>query len=320
LPDEIEVDVTGYLTNNLGQSWQTPTLFVRLIGTVKVMIYNIRHGSSASKTAWVWNGSTYVPMPCDANGDLPECMNQYEQVNLIVGQKPDVLLMQEVDVGRSRSNYLNEPVYYSSDTRWPMRPMFFPEWSGGEYGDAILSRFPYSYAELHDVPFRRYDRGQLGQLDVHLNQFTIQTYTLHLDRITTCSGSGTHGREQVEFTCAVVENGISLSAPSTAALFGGDFNSTPDAQPGSCSDDPKQNVGLHPTLGNNPNCSLVTWNSGLLHGTEYDPVDDPIRGTVDNIIVYPRNLTVLNSWTVPASKAASDHFARVSVLRNALAY
>jgi endonuclease/exonuclease/phosphatase family metal-dependent hydrolase len=322
-PDELELDVTGYLTNSLGQSWQTPTVIVRLIGTIKVMTYNIRHGSSASKTGWVWNGSTYVPVDCstEANGNLVECMDQYEQMNVIVAQRPDILLMQEVDVGQSRSNYLNEPLYYSSDTRWPMRNAFFPEWSGGEYGDAILSRFPYSNAVTHDVPFRMYDRGQLGELDIQLNQFTIQAMTLHFDRLTTCSDQ--HGANQVVFTCAVVKNNLSMTSPS-AILFGGDFNSHPDPVVGSCNADPKQEIGLHTFLQTDSTCTLApsSWIAGLLPKTEYDNspgIQDP-RPTIDNIIVYPQNLSVLNSWTVPGSLAASDHWSRVSVLRNALAY
>jgi endonuclease/exonuclease/phosphatase family metal-dependent hydrolase len=73
--------------------------------------------------------------------------------NIITSVKPDVVALQEVDRKTGRASGIDQAALLGKLTGMKSaygRAMYF---SGGEYGEAILSRFPIVDAKAHPLPF-----------------------------------------------------------------------------------------------------------------------------------------------------------------------
>lgn len=100
------------------------------IKTIKVMTYNIRHGR-----------------------DLKLKNNLDRVVQVIKDQQADVISLQEVDANRIRTNYQDQAKYIASKLNYNY---YFAKAidikSGGQYGNAILSRFPMDDIQIIRLP------------------------------------------------------------------------------------------------------------------------------------------------------------------------
>ena len=98
---------------------------------LRVLTYNIHHGEAM-----------------DGKFD-------YERLaSVITALAPDVVALQEVDRGTKRSAGADQAALLAKLTRTKSvfgNALYF---QGGEYGDAILSRFPMRDAKAHHLPFR----------------------------------------------------------------------------------------------------------------------------------------------------------------------
>jgi len=97
---------------------------------LRVLTYNIHHGQGT-------------------DGEF-----DYQRLaNIITSVKPDVVSLQEVDRKTRRASGVDQAALLGKLTGMKSaygRAMYF---SGGEYGEAILSRFPIVDAKAHPLPF-----------------------------------------------------------------------------------------------------------------------------------------------------------------------
>lgn len=98
---------------------------------LRVLTYNIHHGEGR-----------------DRRFDLERL------ANVIKSAKPDVVAIQEVDRHTRRAQEADQAAILGQLTG--LKSVFGKamHFSGGEYGEALLSRFPIDQVEVHPLPFR----------------------------------------------------------------------------------------------------------------------------------------------------------------------
>lgn len=143
----------------------SPVVVPEVVATLKVMSYNIHHSNPPSK---------------------PNIIDIDATVNVIEAEKPDILALQEVDVNTERSGAINQAQVIASKLR--MHHYFFAkaiDHQGGEYGVAILSKFPLSETTVHRLPSKLGSGGEprvLATANVTLPDGTVIRFgSTHLD-------------------------------------------------------------------------------------------------------------------------------------------
>lgn len=98
---------------------------------LKVMAYNIHHANPPSK---------------------PKVIDIDAIVEVIRRQNPDLVALQEVDVNTGRSGNMDQATIIAE--KLGMYYFFAKaiDYDGGDYGQAILSRFPISEEQIHRLP------------------------------------------------------------------------------------------------------------------------------------------------------------------------
>ncbi len=97
---------------------------------LRVLTYNIHHGQGT-----------------DGKFDYPRL------ARIITSVKPDIVALQEVDRKTRRASGVDQAALLGELTNMKSaygRAMYY---SGGEYGEAILSRFPIAEVKAHPLPF-----------------------------------------------------------------------------------------------------------------------------------------------------------------------
>lgn len=102
---------------------------------IRVMSYNVKHGLAMTSR--------------------PIASNLETQAAILHNQQPDLVGLQEIDQGCARSGGLDETGIFARLTGLHGAFGKFMDYDGGEYGLAILSRFPLSMVETLELP-----RGQ----------------------------------------------------------------------------------------------------------------------------------------------------------------
>ena len=106
---------------------------------IRILAYNIKHGRGM-----------------DGKVDLARI------ASVIRAQMPDVVTLQEIDKGCSRSGGVDEAVRLGELCAMHSAFGKFMDYGGGEYGMAILSRYPISEVENHMLPPGREPRSALS--------------------------------------------------------------------------------------------------------------------------------------------------------------
>jgi endonuclease/exonuclease/phosphatase family metal-dependent hydrolase len=138
---------------------------------------------------------------------------------LIQQHKPDVVALQEVDYKASRSG--NKDFVTELGAALGMFPVFgktVPSGTG-EYGIAVLSRYPFSSTVMHILPNPEGTKEQRGVLVTTIpfpSGHTLRFVSTHLD----------HSTDAVRSAMASALNALLLSG-STPTILGGDFNAQP---------------------------------------------------------------------------------------------
>lgn len=176
-------------------AWQSPaSLTVR----VRVLSYNIHHAEGVDKVL-----------------DLDRI------ARVISAAQPDLVALQEVDRRASRSKSVDQPAELQRLTG--LTAVFGPNipLQGGDYGNAVLSRWPVIRSENHRLP--NVDAGeQRGVLEVHVEvpgaRTPVVVWATHLD----------HRPNDAErrASAQVIEARI-RQQPDAAALLVGDLNDVP---------------------------------------------------------------------------------------------
>ena len=231
---------------------------------LRVLTYNIHHGEGV-----------------DGRLDLARI------ARVISAAEPDIVALQEVDRLVQRTDSCDQPAELARLTK--MHVAFGPniDLQGGQYGNAVLSRFPIRSHRNHKLP--RFDDGeQRGVLEVELElpggHPPLLFLATHLD----------HRRDDRErMAGAQAINGLVATDTGRPALLAGDLNAVPDSRVLAefSREWQRSNGEILPTV----------------------PVGNPAR-QIDYVLFRPAT-----PWTVTESRVlkeavASDHRAVLAVL------
>jgi endonuclease/exonuclease/phosphatase family metal-dependent hydrolase len=172
---------------------------------VRVLVYNIHAGKDAAGVD-----------------------NLARVADLVREVRADLVLLQEVDRGTRRSGVVDQPSVLARRTGLSVAFGKTLDYDGGEYGIAILSRWPIGSHELSrlpvDPPQQRaggsYEPRGAQRATVRATGGDLALVNTHLD----ASREDHYRRQEIRSVLAIVR---ALDAP---ALVGGDFNSTPDSE------------------------------------------------------------------------------------------
>lgn len=162
--------------------------------TINAMTYNIRHGVGT-----------------DNKLDLARIADVLQQHN------PDIIALQEVDLRAARSDDTNQAAYLANQLN--MHPAFarFMPFQGGNYGIAILSRFPITRVQSIPLPKGNEPRVALA-VDTRLpNDQIVTVIAVHFDWV----NDDTYRYAQAETLAAWIDQ------QSTPCILMGDLNDTP---------------------------------------------------------------------------------------------
>lgn len=222
--------------------------------TLRVLIYNIRHGRGM-----------------DMEVDLPRT------ADVIRAQRPDVVLLQEVDRGAARSGGVDQARTLSELTGLPHHAFgAFMDYDGGEYGMALLSAHPLLEVHNHRLPPGTEPRTSLAaRIDPGAPWGEIVFVGIHFYRTP---------EERLAQARALVEILADEAAP---VILAGDFNSRPD----------------------DPVMRLVRreWSFPEKEGSPFTfPSDEPAR-EIDYILLRPAERFEALEHRVIDEREASDH-------------
>lgn len=166
--------------------------------TLRVLSYNIHHGEGM-----------------DGKLDLRRIADVINSVD------PDLVALQEVDKGVKRTNGIDEPAVLADLTG--MHAVFEKniDFQGGEYGNAVLSRFPVEHYQNHHLP-QSVPGEQRGMLEVHITvaDRPIVFYATHFDY---------HGDDSERLASAKMLRGLLEAGDARTAIVAGDLNALPDS-------------------------------------------------------------------------------------------
>ena len=233
--------------------------------TLRVLSYNIHHGEGV-----------------DGKLDLKRI------AQLISAVRPDLVSLQEVDRKTARVGKMDQPARLAE---WTGLHVLFEQnipYQGGDYGNAILSRFPVQSSRNHKLP--NHDGGeQRGALEAKIllpaGHGSLIFYATHLD----------HRPDATErLASARALEKLVRNSKSPLGILAGDLNSRLSGE-------------VLPIF-------LRTWsNSNGLKPQPTVPVKQPKR-QIDFILYRPKNRWQVKSVRVLDEQVASDHRAILSVL------
>jgi len=148
--------------------------------------------------------------------------------NLVREVGADVALLQEVDRGTRRSGGVDQPAVLARGTGFSVAFGKTLDYDGGEYGIAILSRWPIAGQHLArlpvDPPQQRaggsYEPRGAQRVILRAPGGSLALVNTHLD-----ASRDDHYRRQEILTILSIARDL-----GAGALVGGDFNSTPDSE------------------------------------------------------------------------------------------
>jgi endonuclease/exonuclease/phosphatase family metal-dependent hydrolase len=243
-----------------------PSVFAQPSTTLRVMSYNIHHGEGLDKKI-----------------DLERI------AKLIIDAKADLVALQEVDRGVARSNLLDIPVELAKLTG--LKPYFEKNipYKGGEYGNAILTRFPIKSAKnTHYKMLRTGEQRGVLQLMLDVHGRDVLFLNTHID----------YRPDDAERILNVEEMKqiVAAAGPRTPVILCGDFNSTPDSR----------------TYGNVKAFLADTWERvGKGDGLSF-PASTPVK-RIDYIWITPETIAPMKMEVLRSE--ASDHLPVVAELR-----
>lgn len=170
---------------------------------LRVMAYNIHHANPPSK---------------------PEYIDIDAIVKVIKAADPDILALQEVDVNIPRSGAINEAEVIAEQLNMNV---FFGkaiDYHGGEYGVAILSKYPMSEEVVHKLPTKAETNGEprvLATAKIKLSDGTVIRFgSTHLD----AQKSSVNRELQINKIAKIASN------EHLPFIIAGDFNATPGSE------------------------------------------------------------------------------------------
>lgn len=231
---------------------------------IRVLSYNIHHGRGM-----------------DDKIDLPRLAKIIESV------RPDIVALQEVDRKVERSGQVDQPAELAKLTG--MQVVFGGNipLQGGDYGNALLARWPIHRSQNHLLP--NTDGGeQRGVLEVEINVPGHATPLLFLNTHLDYRRADAQRLDSAKRINQWIEN-----SPQRPALLAGDLNATPES----------------PTLAR----FKQHWTPSNTEPRLTIPVKEPNR-QIDFVLFSPADRWKVVETTVLDEKVASDHLPILAVL------
>lgn len=242
----------------------------RVLHTLKVMTYNIHHANPPAQ---------------------PDKIDIQHIVDIIKKQNPDLIALQEIDVNTERTGPVNEA---KEIARQLDMHYFFGKainYEGGEYGVAILSKFPMSAQKINKLPTVEETHGEPRTLTVTEISLPSGKNILfgctHLD----AQHAATNRLIQIQKIVSLAKNW------KEPAIIAGDFNDVPDSKVIQILDSYFQRT-----------CSDCPFTI---------PADKPDK-TIDFIAFHPSESFSVSAHTVLNEPSASDHrpvVAEINILQ-----
>ncbi len=183
--------------------------------SLRVACYNIAHGRGLAESNW-------------DGGDAATRIGRLDDIaDLLIKLDADVVVLNEVDFDTSWSNHVNQAKYLAEKAGYAYRVeernldfrVLHRTW---RFGNAILSRFPISNAEVVDLPSYAGLETMLAgkkrgvRCDVSVGEKSLRVFGLHLS----------HRSEDVREQSAASVVELVRESPH-ACIVMGDMNSTP---------------------------------------------------------------------------------------------
>ena len=92
----------------------------------------------------------------------------------------DVVALQELDVGQPRTGHVNQPAWLAQQLSMSAHFTSARASDGGHYGNAILSRFPFSFVSEGSLPRRRDEERAVQWLKVNVAGREVSFINTHL--------------------------------------------------------------------------------------------------------------------------------------------
>lgn len=243
----------------------SPTKHVGSSGEIIVMTYNIHHANPPSKPNFI---------------DLDAI------AAVINKEKPDIVMLQEVDVNTGRSK-LNEASLLAEKTKMNFYFAKAIDHDDGDYGVAILSRYSLSNGTTHKLPTLAGTNGEprvLATANITVNGKQLTIACTHLD----AQRSDTNRVLQINAIMDI------LKKEQNPVILAGDLNATPGSTVINTLDQFFKRSCLQ-------NCAFTI------------PQDNP-RSEIDFITIRPAAAFAIQSHRVIDEKYASDHLPVIATL------
>jgi endonuclease/exonuclease/phosphatase family metal-dependent hydrolase len=176
--------------------------------TFKVLVYNVHAGK-------------------DAGGKD----NLQRVADVVREADADVVLFQEVDKGTRRSGGVDQPAEYAKRTGYHVAFGRSLDYDGGQYGIAVLSRWPIRRDSAIHLPVDPPQERSGGSYEPRVAMTTViaapfgdlAVFNTHID----ASGDDRWRLQEIRTIIQLAQSAVRSGA--TRVLFGGDFNSTPES-------------------------------------------------------------------------------------------
>jgi endonuclease/exonuclease/phosphatase family metal-dependent hydrolase len=141
-----------------------------------LLLFLLSPGASAAKTIRVMTYNIHVGVGMDKKLDLPRIAKVINQ------QHADLVGLQEVDRGVERTQRIDEIAELARLTKMDYAFAFNLKYQGGQYGVAILSRFPIRATDHHLYKnLREAERRGFIRAEVLIGGRVVNFVTTHLD-------------------------------------------------------------------------------------------------------------------------------------------
>lgn len=198
--------------------------------------------------------------------------------NVINGLHPDLVALQEVDIGTARVSGADIAAEIGSLTHMNVRFGKAIDFQGGAYGQAILSRYPIGEATVHSLPGRPGSEHRIAvAVKVELpSGRAVRFVSTHLD----------HVHDESDRLAQAAQLNKSLAQDGIPTILAGDFNAKPESETIQIVEREFQNSAVQPD---------PTY-----------PATQPTR-KIDWIFTRPIGAFMARASFVPEIESASDH-------------
>ena len=240
--------------------------------TLKVMTYNVKHCSP------------YVPCVAEPDIDIQAT------ANVIKSNEPDIVFVQEIDRNTKRSNGVDQVTELAKLSGFAH--FYFSkgqDYQGGEYGDAIFSKFPLRNTATYDLPRIEIEGTYVGYCTLGRATVTTGGHTITI--------ANTHlatTQENRDIQLPFINE--TLKSSKYPVILGGDMNATP----------------YNSTISTLDSYGFVRSGKGLNQFTI--PSIDPTR-ELDYICFRPVEKFEVAEHKVITGTNASDHLPVISTIK-----